>query len=106
MASFELLERLRTSGHREPVEVVEHKAPRELVAARDITRQDALGRTVVAVPAGTVPPHWVKLTKQERQALVEPPRPPPDGWLEPGHCGFTPRNVRVGYGIDPPGRPP
>jgi hypothetical protein len=58
---------------------------------------------VVAVPAGTVRASWVLLTTEERDALVEPPRPPPDGWLEPGHCGFTPRNVRVGYVTDPPG---
>jgi hypothetical protein len=24
-----------------------------------------------------------------------------DGTLEPGHAGFTPRNVRVGYTIEP-----
>ena len=73
MASLELLERLRP--YREQVEVLERKAPRELVAADDIARTDALGRNVVVVPAGTVPAPWVKLTDEERQALVEAPEP-------------------------------
>jgi hypothetical protein len=99
MASMELLERLR-GGWREEIEVVEHKPPRELVAAQDITRKDGLGRTVVVVPAGTIPAHWVKLTEQERAALVDPPEPPPDGTLEGGPYGFTPRNVTVGFTLD------
>jgi hypothetical protein len=57
---------------------------------------DELNRHVVVVPAGTAPPHWVQLTKQERQALAEPPQSLPDGWLQPGHCGFTPKNTVVG----------
>ena len=69
---------------------------RELVAATDIERTDQLGRRVVVVPAGTAPPHWVQLTNQERQALAEPPQSLPDGWLEPGHCGFTPKHTVVG----------
>ena len=96
MASFELLERLRASGYRERVEVLEHQAPTELVTPVDIVRMDGLNRQVVVVPAGTAPPHWVQLTKQERQALVEPPQPLPDGWLVPGHCGFTPKDTLVG----------
>jgi hypothetical protein len=63
MASLDLLERLRP--YREQVEVLERKAPRELVAADDITRTDALGRNVVVVPAGTVPAQWVTLTDED-----------------------------------------
>ena len=84
MASLELLERLR-SGFREPVEVLERKPPRELVTPVDIVRTDALGRQVVACPAGQSPPTWLHLTDAERQALVDPPDPAEDGTLEPGH---------------------
>ena len=104
MASFELLERLRGTGHREHIELVEHKPPTELVAGEDIVRSDELGRQVCVCPAGQTPPHWLQLTKQERDALVEPPPQLPDGWLEPGHAGFTPRNIRVGFTIVEPGR--
>jgi hypothetical protein len=69
---------------------------RELVAATDIERTDQLGRRVVACPAGQPLAHWLALTEQERRALVEPDPPSPDGWLEPGHAGFTPRNTVVG----------
>jgi hypothetical protein len=100
MASLDLLERLRPYRHQ--VEVVEHKPPTELVAAEDIVRVDELGRRVVACPAGKTPAHWLQLTEQERDALIEPPDPPPDGTLEPGYCGFTPRNVVVGYTIEHP----
>jgi hypothetical protein len=100
MPSMEVLERLRNVGCRPPVEVYEPKPPRELVASQDILRPDALGRTVVAVPAGTVPPHWVKLTAAERQALVPPPEPKPRGYLHPGPFGFTPEGVSVGYTIE------
>ena len=65
-------------------------------------RSDELGRQVCVCPAGQPPPHWLALTSQERRALVEPPPPPPDGTLEPGHAGFTPRNVRVGFTIESP----
>jgi hypothetical protein len=99
MASIELLERLR-GGYRERVEVFEREPPRELVAPDDIVRVDGLGRNVVACPAGQSPPHWLQLTSKERDGLVEPPQPPPDGTLEPGHAGFTPRNTVVGYIID------
>lgn len=33
-------------------------------------------------------------------ALVEPPQPPPDGTLEAGRFGFTPRNTVVGFTIE------
>ena len=102
MASFELLERLRGTGYREHIELVEHKPPTELVAPVDIVRTDELGRQVCVCPAGQPPPHWLQLTRQEHRALVEPPPPPPDGWLEPGHAGFTPRNVRVRFTIESP----
>jgi hypothetical protein len=95
MASLELLERLK-AGFREPVEVLERKPPRELVAAEDIIRIDELGRQVVACPAGKAPAHWLELSKEERDSLIEPPDPPPDGTLEPGSYGFTPRNVVTG----------
>jgi hypothetical protein len=94
--TLEMLERFRAGSYRERIEVVEHKPVRERVAGEDITRVDGLGRTVVAVPNGTVPSSWVALTAAEQASLVEPPRPPPDGWLEPGHAGFTPFNTVVG----------
>lgn len=97
ISSIEMLDRFRAAGVRERVEVLEHKPARELVTPVDIDRGDALGRTVCACPAGSTPPHWLKLTREERQALVEAPDPPPDGTLEPGHGGFTPRNVKVGF---------
>jgi hypothetical protein len=100
MPGIDLLERLRSSGLRERTEVLEHEPPRELVASADIARPDPLGRTVVACPAGQPPAHWLTLTKAERDSLIEPPPPPPDGTLEPGHCGFSPRNVRLGFGIE------
>jgi hypothetical protein len=100
VASLELLERLRRPGWREQVELVEQKPPSELVAATDIARSDHLGKRVVACPAGQQPPPWLRLTDSERAALAKPPEPPPDGWLEPGHAGFTPRNVRVGFTIE------
>lgn len=96
---MELLDRFR-AGWSPPVDVLEHEQPRELVASVDINRTDALGRTVCACPAGQTPPNWLKLSKAERDSLVAPAPPPPDGSLDPGHCGFTPRNVRVGYGIE------
>ena len=41
---------LSGSKPREVIEVHEREAPTELVAAKDVTRRDALGRTVVVVP--------------------------------------------------------
>lgn len=96
MASFELLERLRGTGFREHIELVEHTPPTEPVTPIDLIRTDELGRQVCVCPAGQPPPHWLALTGQERRALVEPPQSLPDGWLEPGHCGFTPKNTVVG----------
>ena len=81
--------------------MLEHKPPTEPVTPVDIVRSDELGRQVCVCSAGQPPPHWLALTRQEHRALVEPPAPPPDGTLEPGHAGFTPRNVRVGYTIEP-----
>jgi hypothetical protein len=104
MAGMELLERLR-NGYRPPVEVLERKPPRELVASVDILRTDHLGRQVVGCPAGQVPPPGLTLTKQERETLIVPPDPPPDGTLEPlgpYGFGFTPRNVRLGFTIENP----
>jgi hypothetical protein len=99
MASLELLEQLRP--YREQVEVVERKPPRELVASEDIIRVDDLGRQAVACPVGQVPPHWLELTEQERDTLIDPPDPPRDGTLEPLGClGFTPRNARLGFTIE------
>jgi hypothetical protein len=101
MASLDLLERLRP--YREQVEVVERKPPRELVAAEDIIRIDELGRQVVACPAGKSPPHWLELTEQERDTLIEPPESLPEGYLHPGPYGFTPEGVVVGgYTIEHP----
>jgi hypothetical protein len=71
-----------------------------LVSPVDLVRLDELGRQVVACPVGQVPPDWLQLTEQEREALVVPPDPPPDGTLEPGHCGFTPRNTSLGFKIE------
>jgi hypothetical protein len=101
MAGMELLERLR-EGWRPPLDVLEHEQARELVTPVDIVRTDALGRQVVACPAGQTPPHWLQLTNAERDTLTEPPPPAPDGTLEAGAAGFTPRNVRVGFGIENP----
>jgi hypothetical protein len=101
MASLDLLERFRASTYREAVEVYERKPPRQLVASEDIIRLDGLGRRVVACPAGKSPPHWLELTAKEREALIVPPDPPPDGTLEPLGClGFTPRNARLGFTIE------
>jgi hypothetical protein len=99
--TLEMLERFRAGSYRDQTKVVEHKPPTELVAPFDFLRTDSLGRRVVACPAGQPPPSWLQLTEQERHALVEPTPPSPDGWLEPGHAGFTPRNIRVGYTIEP-----
>jgi hypothetical protein len=101
MASLEMLERFRRDAYRERVEVVKRTPPRELVSPVDIIRTDALGRQAVACPAGQSPPHWLKLSEQERASLIEPPEPPPDGTLEPLGClGFTPRNARLGFTIE------
>ena len=62
----------------------------------DIVRVDELGRRYVACPAGQAPHSGLKLTDDERTALVHAPSPPPDGTMEPGHAGFTPRNILVG----------
>ncbi|MET0511013.1 MAG: hypothetical protein ABW135_04970 [Thermoleophilaceae bacterium] len=72
------------------------QTPTELVTPVDIVRSDELGRQVCVCPAGQPPPHWLALTSQERRALIEPLPPPPDGTLEPGHAGFTPKNTVVG----------
>lgn len=64
MAGMDLLERLRGSGYREPVEVLEHKPVRELVSPVDLVRVDGLGRSMVACPAGQVPPTWLTLTTE------------------------------------------
>ena len=101
MAGMELLERLR-NGYRPPVDVLEHEPRPELVASVDIDRTDAIGRKVCACPAGQPPPQWLTLTRAERDTLVEPPPPAPDGSLEAGHCGFTPRNTRLGFTIENP----
>lgn len=85
---MDLLERLRGTGFREHVEVYEHKPPAELVTPVDIVRTDALGRQVCVCPAGQAPPHWLRLSSQERGALVHPPDPPPNGTLQPGHGGL------------------
>ena len=70
---------------------------RELVAAHDILRTDQLGRRYVIVPKGQSPHSRVKLTEQEREALIVPPDPPKDGSLEPlGTLGFRPRNTTLG----------
>ncbi len=101
MNPLETLERLRP--FRERVELLERKPPRELVASFDIIRTDALGRQVVACPAGKVPPHWLQLTSNEQDSLVVPPEPAPDGTLEPGHCGFTPKGVVMGGYVESDG---
>jgi hypothetical protein len=101
MAGMDMLDRFRQGWH-EPVEVVEHEPPGELVTPTDIVRVDDLGRHVVVVPAGTVPHSRVALSAQDRDALIEPPEPPKDGTLEPGHAGFTPRNITLGFTIEHP----
>jgi len=101
MAGMELLERLK-DGWKPPVDVLEHKPTRELVTPVDILRTDALGRKVCACPAGQPPPHWLQLTRAERDTLREPPAKKPEGWLNPGHGGFTPEGVRVGFTIEEP----
>jgi hypothetical protein len=73
------------------------------VAARGIVRIDSLGRSILAVPCGMAPAHWVKLTDAERAALVPPAPRPPTGFLNPGAGGFTPQNVSVGFSIEPGG---
>ena len=77
MASLESLERTLGRFQRQDMKLLEHEPARELVAAKDIVRTDGLGRSVVACPAGQVPPTWLTLTTEERDALVEPhPRSP------------------------------
>jgi hypothetical protein len=95
MAGMELLDRFR-QGWREPIEVMEHEPPSERVSPVDLVRIDTLGRKVIVCPAGQAPHSQLVLTDQERKSLIDPPKPPPDGTLEPGHCGFTPRNTVVG----------
>jgi hypothetical protein len=101
MASFELLERLR-GNYRPSLELVEHRPAAELISSVDLVRTDALGRQVVVCPSGQVPPSWLELTTKERASLVDPPQPLPEGWLEPGHAGFTPHNVRLGFTVEHP----
>ena len=102
LPSIEMLERFHAGSYRERAEVVEHKPVRERVAAEDITRVDGLGRTVVTVPAGTVPPSWVALTAAEQASLVEPPPPLRQGHMHPGPYGFSPEGVVVsGFTIEP-----
>jgi hypothetical protein len=94
--SLESLERTVSRYQRQDLHVVEHRPARDLVAAHDIFRVDQLSRTYVAVPAGQAPASWVELTGEERDSLIYPPAPPPDSTMEPGHAGFTPRNIVVG----------
>jgi hypothetical protein len=96
-----MLERFRAGSYRERTEVVEHKPARERVAGEDITRVDGLGRTMVAVPKGTVPSSWVALTAAEQASLVEPPPPLQQGLMHPGPYGFSPHGIVVGgYVLD------
>jgi hypothetical protein len=88
-----MLERFRAGSYRERTEVVEHKPARERVAGEDITRVDGLGRTMVAVPKGTVPSSWVALTAAEQANLVEPPPPVRQGHMHPGPYGFSPEGI-------------
>ena len=95
LPSIEMLERFR-AGYRERVEVLEHQAPTEPVTPVDIVRMDHLGRRVVACPAANRQRNGCSSPNRSGQALVEPTPPSPDGWLEPGHAGFTPKNTVVG----------
>jgi hypothetical protein len=89
-------DRFHANGQR--VVILEHdEAPRALVTPVDILRTDGLGRSYVAVPAGSSPHSRVALTEEERAGLVVPPDPPKDGTLEPlGTLGFRPRNTTLG----------
>ena len=105
MAGMDLLERLRGTSYREHIEVLEHEPPSELVAATDIVRTDQLGRNVVACAAGQVPPTWLTLTAEERDALVEAQPPPPQGHMNRAGYGFSPEGITVGeYATDNGGR--
>lgn len=69
----------------------------------DIIRIDVLGRPAVACPRGQVPPSWLSLTDEERDALIEPPQPPKDGsYVVESPHGFSLRNVRLGFTIEHP----
>jgi hypothetical protein len=92
---MDLLDRLRQGWH-EPVEVVEHEPPGELVTPTDIVRVDDLGRHVVVAPAGTVPHSRVALSAKERDALIEPPEQLPQGHRHPNGYGFTLEGVVMG----------
>ena len=80
------------------------RPPTELVSPVDIIRVDGLGRSYVAVPAWQTPHSHVVLTAEERRSLVQPPPSLPDGTLEPGAGGFTPRNTRLGFTLESGGR--
>jgi hypothetical protein len=71
------------------------KAPSELVSPVDLIRVDELGRTYVACPANTAPHSELKLTDEEKASLTEAPPPKPRGFMNPGHCGFTPESIVV-----------
>jgi len=96
LPAIEDLLRGARGARREVIEVLEPKPARGLVASRDILRRDELGRTVVAVPKGQPPAHWVELTPVERSQLVEPPPPVPAGFLHAGAGGFTPEGIVTG----------
>jgi hypothetical protein len=96
--SFEDL--IGRGGRRERVEVYERQPPAELVAAKDILRRDQLGRTVVVVPKGCVPPSWLQLTEAEQSSLVDPPPPVPAGTMRRrGPFGFYVEGVAVSPGF-------
>ena len=96
MAGMDLLERLRGTSYREHIEVLEHEPPSQLVASTDILRSDQLGRSMVACPAGQVPPRWLTLTTEERDGLVEAKPPPPQGHLHRVGFGFAPESKVIG----------
>jgi hypothetical protein len=96
MPTIETLDRTLARFQRTNLHLVEHKPARERVSPTDIVRVAELGRRYVACPAGQAPHSALKLTDDERAALVQAPEPPPDGTVEPGRAGFTPRNIVVG----------
>jgi hypothetical protein len=104
MAGMDLFDRLRERGpFSEPTVLLEHEPPNELVTPVDVIRIDALGRPAVACPAGQSPPSWLKLTAEERAALIEPPEQPKDGsYVVDSPHGFSLRNIRLGFTIEHP----
>lgn len=76
--------------------------PSQKVASEDIVRTDHLGRAYVLVAKGQPPERPEMLTKQERDALVDPPPPRREGTMRPGLGGFHLEGVVMGRWEDSP----